>query len=249
MLTRLTDRRARRRWARAESAAQTLDPDALKDLQSEANRLAKRLNRVLRVAETRLSAPLAPPANRPSATHADWSWQPDLWSARLHPSGHTDIASGTRITPDIALFHDCTQREIVFRQTRLPTGPDHGFALALEVLNFSGSYLSIAIDLPGEGLTGLSRHSILGLNLTLTSENSLDVYARLNLQHGPNTDRVVAKIEPDARTKMVEFDLASTRLDETRLTRGWLDLIFEAPSMNRITLASVSLSRHPRAEI
>ena len=247
MLTKLTDRRARRRWARAESAAQTLDPHALKDLQSEAHRLAKRLNRVLRVAESRLAAPLAPPANRDATTHADWTWQPDLWSAPLHPTGHTDIASGTRLTPQIALFHDCAHREITFRQTRLPNATSNGFATQLDVLNFSGSYLSLAIDVPQEGLDNLTRHHIVALHLTQSFESPLDAYARLNLQHGPNTDRVVAKIEPDARS--VEFDLAATRLDETRLSRGWIDLIFEAPAMNRITLGEVALNRHLRAEI
>ena len=249
MLTKLTDRRARRRWARSTTAAQSLELHALNDLQDEASRLTKRLHRALRVAEARLSAPLAAPANRAAATQSDWTWHPDLWNAPLYPATLTTVAPGTRITADIALFHDCAQREITFHQARLPNATAQGFSTILEVLSFSGSYLSLAIDLPKDGLENLSRHHIVALTAVLQIERPLNVYARLNLQHGPNTDRIVAKIEADAQAKPVEFDLATTRLDETRLTGGWLDLIFEAPANNRITLGEVSLTRHPRADI
>ena len=48
---------------------------------------------------------------------------------------------------------------------------------------------------------------------------------------------------------VVEFDLAYTNLNEKRIERAWIDLIFEAPEMNQIILRDVTLSRRPRAEV
>ncbi|NNL17676.1 MAG: hypothetical protein HKP37_02940, partial [Boseongicola sp.] len=95
------------------------------------------------------------------------SWRPDLWSTPLHPTGLTNISPGTRITSDTALFHDCDHREITFRQTCLPDASAHGFETKLEVLSFSGSYLSLAIDLPEDAIDGLTRDHIVGLAFTL----------------------------------------------------------------------------------
>ncbi len=43
--------------------------------------------------------------------------------------------------------------------------------------------------------------------------------------------------------------MAASALDERRIDRAWLDLIFEGPDMNQITLSDVTLSRRPRAEV
>lgn len=249
MLTKITDRRARRRWARAESAAETLDPIALKDLHSEANRLSRRLNRVLQVAEARLKAPPRAPANLSRATHTDWEWRPALWTMPIKPSGIVEVATGSRVGPDATIFHDCNRREITLHQSRTEDAVGSNFAATIEVLSFEGSYLSLALDLPSDALNGLSRHHIIRLNVALRCERPLHVYARLNLRHGPNVDRVTAKFADDSSLQTLEFDLASTCFDETRLNRAWLDVIFETPSMNRMTLESVSLNRRHRADI
>ena len=47
----------------------------------------------------------------------------------------------------------------------------------------------------------------------------------------------------------LDFDMAATRLNEARVERAWLDLIFEGPEMNAITLRDVTMSRRPRAEL
>jgi hypothetical protein len=48
---------------------------------------------------------------------------------------------------------------------------------------------------------------------------------------------------------MVEFDLAYTKLNEKRVDSMWLDLIFEGPQMNQVTLRDLTLSRRPRADV
>ena len=47
----------------------------------------------------------------------------------------------------------------------------------------------------------------------------------------------------------VEFDLAYSRLNEKRIDKLWLDLIFEAPDMNQVVLRDLTFSRHRRAAI
>ena len=48
---------------------------------------------------------------------------------------------------------------------------------------------------------------------------------------------------------MVEFDLAYAKLNEERIANMWLDLIFEGPQMNQVTLRDLTFSRRPRAEM
>ena len=48
---------------------------------------------------------------------------------------------------------------------------------------------------------------------------------------------------------MVEFDLAYSKLNEKRVERLWVDLIFEGPEMNQVILRDVTFSRRPRADL
>ena len=50
-------------------------------------------------------------------------------------------------------------------------------------------------------------------------------------------------------TVRVEFDLAYTKLNEKRVDRMWLDLIFDNPGMNEVILRDLTFSRRPRAEL
>ena len=47
----------------------------------------------------------------------------------------------------------------------------------------------------------------------------------------------------------VDFDLAYTRVNEKRIEKLWIDLIFEGPQMNQVTLRDLTVSRRPRAEL
>jgi hypothetical protein len=47
----------------------------------------------------------------------------------------------------------------------------------------------------------------------------------------------------------VEFDLAYTKLNEKRVEKMWLDLIFEGPQMNQVVLRDLTFSRRKRAEL
>lgn len=80
-------------------------------------------------------------------------------------------------------------------------------------------------------------------------EKPLEIFARLNIRHGPNTEQIVREMPLNEKDVFVEFDLAYTKLNEKRVERMWVDLIFEDPEMNQITLRDVTFARYPRAEL
>ena len=48
---------------------------------------------------------------------------------------------------------------------------------------------------------------------------------------------------------MVEFDLAYSKLNEKRVEKAWIDLIFEGPEMNQVVIRDLTFSRRPRAAL
>ena len=80
-------------------------------------------------------------------------------------------------------------------------------------------------------------------------ERPIEIFARLNVQHGPNTEQIVRELPVVDRQMMVEFDLAYTKLNEKRVEKLWIDLIFENPEMSQVVLRDLFFSRRPRAEL
>jgi hypothetical protein len=80
-------------------------------------------------------------------------------------------------------------------------------------------------------------------------EKPLEIFARFNIKHGPNTEQIVRELPLHEEEIMVEFDLAYSKLNEKRIEKAWVDLIFEGPEMNQVILRDVTFSRRPRAEM
>ena len=99
----------------------------------------------------------------------------------------------------------------------------------------------------------LAGHHILRLEATLQAERPIAVYARLNIQQGPNTETILRKMGDDIAgrqcRRVVEFDLGYATLSQRSVDKAWMDIIFEAPQMNAVALRDAILSRHPRAQI
>ena len=85
------------------------------------------------------------------------------------------------------------------------------------------------------------------------AQSSVTIYGRLNIGHGPNTDellRHLGDLVPGVpTTRVIEFDLHYLDINERRLERMWLDLIFETPQMNSVRIRDLFLSRHLRADM
>lgn len=244
---RLLQRRMLRMWERAAQQAGSLDAARLKGLRQRARQLRRRLDEVL-VAADRRRAEL-PDDTVPTPLHCDWAHRPDLWRAPVLPAGRAAAETRTALSGQVTLHHDCTMPELAYRQIRNLGEDDLAFyGLRVEVYRFDGTFLSLAIDLPEQAARGLQRRHLIRLEAAIETERPLEIFARLNVRHGPNTEQIVRELALQEGTAAVDFDLAYTKLNEKRVEKVWLDLIFEGPQMNAVLLRDVTLSRRPRAE-
>lgn len=247
---RLLHRGALRRWTRAADAAARVDLATLRLLRTRARVLRRQLDRLLFVAENRLALPLigSSAMRRPMGT--DWAWRPDYWRGPAPVPGIASVPPRAELGPGATLFHDAPDSEITARQLRNTRESDLApYGLRLDLFHFGGSFLSLALDLPDEAVQGLRLRHLIRLETVLELERPMPLYARLNIRQGPNTEQVALSLVQDGDEAVAEFDLAYTRMVETRVEKLWIDLIFEQPQMNRITLRDVTLSRRPRAEL
>ena len=123
------------------------------------------------------------------------------------------------------------------------------FGVRMDVFRFDGSFLSIVIDLPPEAVHGLSLRHVIRVDAIAEMEKPLEIFARLNIRHGPNVEQIVRELPLSEEEVMVEFDLAYTKMNEKRVEKLWIDLIFEGPEMNQVILRDLTVSRRPRAEL
>lgn len=247
---RLFHQRELMRWSRAARRAATADLDLLRLQRSRARALRHKLDELIHVADDRLALPRigSQAFVRPDGT--DWSWRPQLWRRPVDRRGAASVASKTMFGSEATIFHDCRISELSFRQIRNQRESDLApYGVRLDVFRFDGSFLSLVLDLPPAAAEGLKKRHIVRLDTIVETESPLEIFARLNVKHGPNTEQIVRELPASEGEVAVEFDLAYTGLNEKRVEKLWLDLIFEGPEMNQITLRDVTLSRRPRAEL
>lgn len=249
IVQRIYQRGLARYWARTARAASKTDLGLLRKQRSRARKLRQHLNSLISVSEARLALP-AIGSNaffRPHGT--EWYWRPALWREPLARVGMSSAPNREMLGEEVTLFHDCRVSELTLRQIRNTQEADLApYGLRMDVFRFDGSFLSLAIDLPFEAVDGLQRKHLIRLDTIVELEKPLEVFARLNIKHGPNTEQIVRELPLNEEVIMVEFDLAYSKLSEKRVEKAWIDLIFEGPEMNQVTLRDVTLSRRPRAE-
>jgi len=250
VLDRLILKRALRRWRKAAGRAADFDLEQLHALRGVARQHRRQIDRILHVAEGRLALPVIGPnpIRRPSGS--DWAWRPDLWRGPVPVQGFAAIENRTQLCDGTTLFHDCRVSEITTRQIRNTREADLApFGVRMDVFHFDGSFLSIVLDLPEDAVQGLRTRHLVRVETIVELEKPLEIFARLNVKHGPNVEQVVRELPLHEPEVMVEFDLFYTRLNEKRVEKAWIDLIFEGPELNQIVLRDLTVSRRPRAEL
>lgn len=239
-----------RRWTQRANAAETLPMPVLRRLRGQARVLKTQLERFLFIADGRLALPLIGSNAMQLPLYTDWSYRPEIWRGPISPLGASAVTSKSVIGSEATLYHDCDVSEMAFRQVRNTSEDDLApFGLRLDVFHFDGSFLSLSIELPESACDGLSRRQVVRLGYSVDLEHGIEIFARLNVKHGPNLEQVVRELPLDTGDGFAEFDLAYTKLNEKRVEKVWLDLIFEGPEMNQIVIRDLTLSRHPRAEL
>ncbi|MTH78995.1 DUF6478 family protein [Paracoccus aestuariivivens] len=245
--------RTMRLWAEMAESVQFMPQGQIRRLTDEALGLRASLNRFLMRGDRKASISQAAldALNLPGGT--DWRWRPGFMAGHITPRGVASPVPGTRLGDRAAVWHDCEEQAIVLEQVQNPRATDLSpFGMRLEVFSFSGSFLSISIDLPTDALEGLTCNHIVRLETSMVVERPISVFARLNIGHGPNTDEILQPLqglESGLQSQQViEFDLAYIEMNEKRLEKIWLDLIFESPGMCAVEIRELFLSRHMRAD-
>lgn len=250
LIGRLLQQGAIARWATAARRAPIAELEVLRGQRHRARRLRQLLDELTFVADNRLALPRigSNAFSRPGGT--EWSWRPQLWRGPLGQKGMAAVESKTSLGDEVTIFHDCKISELTLRQVRNNREQDLApFALRMDVFRFDGSFLSLVIDAPQSACEGLQRRHIIRLSMIMEVEKSIEVFARLNVKHGPNTEQLVLEIPEGSPEVNLEFDLGYSELNEKRIERMWLDLIFEGPEMNQVTIRDMTFCRFPRAEI
>lgn len=238
------------RWRRKISAGEKLSTSALADLRVDISRSRANLAELSATAD-RLWLERAIATQPLHAAGSDWCRRLDPWRYAMdvpggvRPSSPTELSGGTRI------FHDAMHPEMSFRQIAHPRGPRQAqFAMRFEFYGFDGSFLSIVHDLPPEALAGLSRAHLIAVDVAVSGDVSTDVFARLTVEHGPNSARMVRHLDFHGEgARQALFDLAETDIDERRISAAWVDVILEAPRMSRIDVDDLVIARTPRADV
>ena len=249
-IPRWLQKRALRRWDSALEDARAVPLPNLRRLRRDASDLRLRLDRVIHVIDGRLQLPVVGSKAMPKPPGTDWTHRPEPFRGPVRPFGVAAAESGTGVGGEVRLYHDCAISELTLRQVRNLREEDLApYGLRMDVFRFDGSFLSLVIDLPEEATHTLRRRHVMRVDVRTETEKPLEIFARLNLKHGPNTAQMVREIDQTRPDQCAEFDLAYAKINEKRIERVWLDLIFEGPEMNQIMLRDVTLSRRPRAEM
>lgn len=250
LFDRLMQRRALRRWGQLAETSGDLDLENLRNLRGRARQLRRELDRVIHVAEHRLALPVLGSNAIRKPMGADWAWRPDLWKGEIAVPGMSSVPSRATVCDGATLFHDCRRSELTFRQIRNTREADLApFGFRMDVFRFDGSFLSLVLDLPPEAVQGLKLRHLVRLDVIVEMEKPLEIFARLNIKHGPNVEQIVRELPLNEEEVMVEFDLSYTKVNEKRIERMWVDLIFEGPEMNQIILRDATFCRRPRADL
>lgn len=241
--------RVLRRWRKAAQDAHSAELELLRQQRQQARQIRTHLDELAHVADDRLALPRigSNTFTRPGGTL--WSWRPKAWRGGLDRKGIAAVETKTRLSGEVSLFHDCKTSEIVLRQVRNTREEDLApYGLQLDVFRFDGSFLSLVVDCPPEAVAGLQKRHLVRLQTVIETEQPIEIFARLNIKHGPNTEQIVMELPMRKTDIQVEFDLAYSSLNEKRIEKMWVDLIFEGPEMNRVTLRDLNFCRYPRAD-
>lgn len=238
------------RWARAARHAVTTDLSTLRRQRMRARQLKTHLDRLIHTAEERLALPMIGSTSFPKPHNADWAWRPQLWRGPLPTPGLSSVQTKSMLGDEVTLFHDCALSELTLRQLRNLREKDLApYGLRMDVFTFDGSFLSLVVDLPASAIDGLKRNHLLRMDVIVEMEQPLEIFARLNIQNGPNTEQIVRELPLQEENIKVEFDLAYSNLNEKRVEKAWIDIIFEGPEMNQVILRDLTFSRRPRASL
>ncbi|MBB5515475.1 hypothetical protein FHS89_001487 [Rubricella aquisinus] len=176
-------------------------------------------------------------------------FRPQVFEKPLARPGLARPASGTLLGEGVTLHHDVPEPDFTVRQVRNKTESPARFGLVIESYELGGTFLSLALSCPEGEAQRTSRDDLVRFTFDMSLDVPLEVFARLNLRHGPNVEQIVRELDFNAADPWVEFDIFYSQFDPKRGKDMWLDLIFQTPTMNEIHIRDVSILRRPRLSL
>jgi hypothetical protein len=160
------------------------------------------------------------------------------------------VANGTRLGTELGIFHDCPTGAVSLQQVPNATdGAISAHCARLEVTDFEGSFLSLAIDLPAASLRDLRTMHVIRVDGSLQADVPVKTFVRLNIRHGINIEQRLRAIPAEAGRFTAAFDFIDGSFDVEHAEKAWIDIIFGQPRRSAITIGDLHLSRFRRAEI
>jgi len=250
LITLQRHKRILRAWEDVAQHAPDLDTQHLRQVRGYARSQRRKIDQVIHEADARLNLPLIGSNAIRKPMFCDFAYRPEIWRGPITPPGIAAAASQSMLGGEATLFHDCRYSELTLRQIRNTREEDLApFGFRMDVFNFDGSFLSLVLELPPGAVEGLKLNHVLRLDTIVELESPLEIFARLNIKHGPNTEQIVRELPLHQDDVQVEFDMAYTKINEKRVERMWLDLIFEGPQMNQMIMRDLTITRRPRSEL
>ncbi len=142
-----------------------------------------------------------------------------------------DPASGSSVLPGTKVYHDAEHRNSLLR---LGDG-----GIALSVYQFSGTYLSLAMDIPGQMQGRLRPGYRLAIDIDGSASRPQTIFARLNAQTADDKIVLHEALVLSQGARRVDFDLET--LPGQGVDAAWVDIIFSRPRMVDIRLQRVQM--------
>ena len=94
-----------------------------------------------------------------------WSWRPELWAAPCPSAAGPVPQSGAHLASNTKVFFDDADCAVIIQQFRNDMSEAFApYGVALELFQFEGSFLSLAIDLPDELYETFAKDELIGLS-------------------------------------------------------------------------------------
>lgn len=248
-LMRYLDKYILQKWRRHSQKSADVALHELSNLRIEAGKLARVLNEFLTAADNRIRRPRVGEMRFPVPHGTSWSWRPEIFRLPLQPNVLLAVEPSSGFGNHLKVFHDCPLGDVIVHQARSTEAVTLApFAVAVEVFDFTGSFLALIVDFPPDGVKGLVHEHVLRIETQTKTEHPLTGYVRLNIEHGPNKEQFVEDIILGGEN-LVEFDFAHSNVNVNRIEKAWLEIIVNNPEMNMLEIKDVRISRRLRAAI
>ena len=176
------------------------------------------------------------------------SYRAGVLAQEMSPNSLVGVSGNVALHQDMRLYHDCGLKEVTLRQLagqKKSVGAP--YKLVTDVLDFDGQYMSYSLDIPTELYQGLNPDELYKVVVILRSETPMSALVRLNLELGPEVKYLEQALDLTGQSVELSFDPWS--FDLSKMSKIWVDILFNAPRYQRMVLEDFVVHRCLKPEI